>query len=128
MIDHVSIAVSDLQSSAAYYRSILEPLGLKQLVERDRTVGFGKTYPELWLNARPGMPPAPADTGNHICLRAPSREAVRRFYEAALAHGGTGDGAPGDREATLGTYFGAFIRDLDDNKIEVATFLRPDPA
>lgn len=71
MIDHVSIAVCDLGASAAFYRQVLEPLGLKQLVARDTTIGFGKTYPEFWLNARPGIGPISDDTGNHVCLRAP---------------------------------------------------------
>ena len=124
MIDHVSTAVSDLSASAAFYDKVLEPLGLIRIVERDKTVGFGKRYPEFWLNARPGLAAMPQDTGHHICLRASSRDAVMAFHQTALAHGGVSDGAPGDREAALTTYFGAFIRDLDGNKIEAVTFPR----
>ena len=122
MIDHVSIAVSDLIASAAFYDKVLEPLGLARIVERDKTVGFGKRYPEFWLNARPDMVAIPEDTGHHICLRALSRDAVVAFHHAAVAHGGICAGAPGDRAAALTTYFGAFIRDPDGNKIEAATF------
>jgi catechol 2,3-dioxygenase-like lactoylglutathione lyase family enzyme len=126
MIDHVSIAVADLQASAAFYDQVLEPLGLKRLAERDHTVGFGKRYPEFWLNARPALTPVGDDTGNHICLRAPSIAAVTQFYERALSLGGRGDGAPGERQATMTVYFGAFIRDPDGNKIEAVTFPRPE--
>ena len=126
MIDHISIAVMDLKTSAAFYDQVLEPLGLARMVERDNTVGFGKKYPEFWLNARPAMAPVDDDTGNHVCLRAPTKEAVIRFYERALKLGGRGDGAPGDRQATMTTYFGAFIRDPDGNKIEAVSFPRRD--
>ena len=124
MIDHVSIAVSDLERSAAFYDAVLAPLGFTRLAERERTIGFGKTYPEFWLNLRPGMEPVPEGTGIHICLRASSREAVDAFHTAALKHGGRDDGAPGDRQAQMTVYYGAFIRDLDGNKIEAVTFPR----
>ena len=124
MIDHVSIAVSDLAASAAFYDKLLKPLGLARMVERNETVGFGKKYPEFWLNARPSMSAMPQDTGHHICLRAPSQGAVVAFHQAALAHGGVSDGGPGDREAAMTTYFGAFVRDPDGNRIEAVTFLK----
>ena len=122
MIDHISIAVSNLPASADFYEKVFEPLGLMRIVERENTVGFGKKYPEFWLNARPDMVATSADTGDHICLRAPTRKAVVSFYETAIALGGQGDGEPGERQAAVTTYFGAFIRDLDGNKIEAVTF------
>lgn len=124
MIDHVSIAVSDLARSTAFYDAVLAPLGFTRLAERERTVGFGKTYPEFWLNLRAGMVIVAQETGSHICLRASSREAVDAFHTAALTHGGRDDGAPGDRQAQMTVYYGAFIRDPDGNKIEVVTFPR----
>jgi catechol 2,3-dioxygenase-like lactoylglutathione lyase family enzyme len=126
MIDHVSIAVSHLQQSAAFYEKVLEPIGLKRLVTRDATVGFGKKYPEFWLNERPDMAPVTAGTGNHVCLRAPTVQAVEGFHETALANGGRSDGAPGPRQAAMTTYFGAFILDPDGNKIEAVTFPKPE--
>ena len=123
MIDHISIAVSDLAASAAFYEAVLAPLGLTRLVDRPHTVGFGKRYPEFWLNARPGMAAAGGDTGLHICLRARTTAAVAAFHAAALAHGGADDGAPGMRDAATAPYFAAFIRDPDGNKIEAASFL-----
>jgi catechol 2,3-dioxygenase-like lactoylglutathione lyase family enzyme len=122
MIDHVSIPVGDLAAATALYERVLAPLGLARLVSRPRTTGFGKRYPEFWLNLREGLPPAPYDTGAHVCLRAPNEEAVRAFFETALALGCTSGGEPGLRPAALTTYFGAFIHDRDGNKIEAVTF------
>lgn len=124
MIDHVSIAVSKLHESAAFYEAVLEPLGLTKLVTRDGTVGFGKQYPEFWLNLRSDISPVRPETGNHIALRARSKEAVDAFHKAALTEGGKSAGDPGPRQGQMTTYYGAFIFDLDGNKIEVVTFPR----
>jgi catechol 2,3-dioxygenase-like lactoylglutathione lyase family enzyme len=124
MIDHISIAVRDLQASARVYDRILQPLGLTRLVERPATIGFGKRYPEFWLNLRPAMTLVAVDTGCHVCLRAPDEPGVRAFHETALALGCTSAGDPGPRQAAMTTYFGAFIYDLDGNKIEAVTFPR----
>lgn len=121
MIDHVSVPVRDLAAARDFYTALLAPLGLKLLVERPHTVGFGKAYPELWLNHRPALVPI-ADNGAHVALRARSEDIVRAFHAAALAAGGQSDGAPGPRQAAMTTYYGAFVLDLDLNKIEVMTF------
>ena len=127
MIDHVSLAVSDLARSAAFYERALAPLGLVRLVDRaPASVGFGKKYPELWLNARDGLAPQPDKAGTHICLRAPGEAAVRDFHARALAHGGRSAGKPGPRQAAFTTYFGAFILDPDGNKIEAVYFAKSD--
>jgi catechol 2,3-dioxygenase-like lactoylglutathione lyase family enzyme len=122
VIDHVSIAVRDLDRCSRFYETVLATLGYSKLVTRSGSIGFGKKYPEFWLNERPAMTPADADTGAHVCLRASSVEAVQAFHAAAVQHGGTSDGAPGPRQATVASYYGAFIRDPEGNKIEAATF------
>src|SRR5882757_2315141 len=103
MIDHVSVAVSDLARGARFYEAVLAPLGLTRLVTRERTIGFGKTYPEFWINLREGLPAVPQSTGVHICLRTRGEDSVRAFHAAALAQGGGDAGAPGPRQAALTT-------------------------
>jgi len=72
MIDHISVSVgvSDLERSARFYEATRAPLGLSRLV----TIGFGKTYPEFWINLRQGMARIPLESGNHIL---PAREGNR---------------------------------------------------
>jgi catechol 2,3-dioxygenase-like lactoylglutathione lyase family enzyme len=122
MIDHISIGVSDLERSSRFYELTLAPLGLAKVVTRPATIGFGKAYPEFWINLRPNMTPVAADTGSHICLRAKSTGDVDAFHEAALKAGGVSDGAPGIRPHERVRYYAAFIRDPDGNRVEVVTF------
>lgn len=124
MIDHVSVPVADLARAGAFHDAVLAPLGLVRLVTRPGSLGYGRRYPEFWLNLRPEHVPVPG-SGAHVCLRAPDEAAVRAFHAAALAHGGTDEGAPGERAATMTRYFAAFIADPDGNRIEAAHFPRP---
>jgi catechol 2,3-dioxygenase-like lactoylglutathione lyase family enzyme len=123
MIDHVSLGVRDLAVAAPFYEQVLSTIGLQKLVVRETTVGFGKSYPEFWLNARPGMVSAAKDSGSHLCLRARSQAQVDDFYQLALALGAESDGAPGLRPEYSERYYAAFIRDADGHRIEAVTFL-----
>jgi catechol 2,3-dioxygenase-like lactoylglutathione lyase family enzyme len=123
VIDHVSLGVADLDRAARFYEAVLGTVGFAKLEVRPATIGFGKRYPELWLNHRPSMAAVPTDTGVHVCVRARSSEAVDAFHRAALAAGGSDDGAPGVRPHRTGGYYAAFVRDLDGNRIEAVTFI-----
>ena len=122
MIDHISIGVSDLERARRFYTPVLATIGLTQLRDWPATVGFGKKYPEFWINHRPDL--MGSDTGVHICLRALSTEAVDAFHAAALAFGGTSEGEPGLRPEYNERYYAAFVRDPDGNKIEAVTFVK----
>ena len=122
MIDHISVGVSDLERSAHFYEALLAPLGLTRLVTRPATIGFGKDYPEFWINLRPGMAPVDSGTGTHICLRAKSIRQVDVFHAVALNAGGVSDGAPGLRPHDRVKYYAAFVIDPDGNRIEAVTF------
>ncbi|HEY2527357.1 MAG TPA: VOC family protein [Xanthobacteraceae bacterium] len=124
MIDHVSVAVRDLRVAEPFYAALLAPLGLKRLRDwPNAAVGFGKKYPELWINRRSGMDRLADDSGVHIALRAADTATVDAFFAAALAAGGASDGAPGLRSEYNDRYYAAFIRDPDGNRIEAVTFL-----
>ena len=125
MIDHISIAVRDLKTAEPFFAALLAPLGMMKLREwPNAAIGFGKKYPEFWINRRAEMDRVAADSGVHICLRAPDTAAVDAFHAAALGAGGASDGAPGLRLEYHGNYYAAFIRDPDGNRIEAVTYLR----
>jgi len=125
MIDHVSVAVRDLQRSVAFYDALFAPVGYTKLKVKPNSIGYGKTYPEFWLNQRGGLPSVDADSGTHICVRVRDKAAVQAFHAAAIAAGGTSDGMPGMRPEYNDRYYAAFIKDPDGNRIEAVTFISP---
>jgi catechol 2,3-dioxygenase-like lactoylglutathione lyase family enzyme len=122
MIDHVSLAVSDIERALTFYEQALAPLGLMRLVTRPATAGFGKTYPEVWINLRAGMQRVAPDSGAHLCLRARSIADVDAFYAAALKAGAVSESPPSLRPHDRVRYYAAFIVDPDGNRIEAVTF------
>jgi catechol 2,3-dioxygenase-like lactoylglutathione lyase family enzyme len=124
VIDHVSVAVTDLAAATRFYELLLATIGIGKLEARPATVGFGKSYPEFWINLRAGLAPLPQGSGAHVSFRAQSTGLVDAFHAAALAAGGSSDGAPGLRPAHGDGYYAAFVRDPDGNRIEAVTFVR----
>jgi catechol 2,3-dioxygenase-like lactoylglutathione lyase family enzyme len=123
MIDHVSVPVRDLKRAAVFYEAVLTTLDYTKLDDRPATVGFVKKYSEFWINLRTHLA-SDNNPGMHIALRAKGKDAVDAFHAAALANGGTSDGAPGLRGDAAEGYYAAFIRDPDGNRIEAVTFLK----
>lgn len=64
--------------------------------------------------------PASVANGVHIGFLADSQDAVKAFYEAAIAAGGRDAGASGPRRDYGDRYYGCFVRDPDGHKIEAA--------
>jgi len=126
MIDHVSVAVRDLDRATRFYEAVLGAIGYAKLEVRPATVGFGKTYPEFWINLRAAMAPVAADSGAHVGLRVRTADLVDAFHAAGLAAGATCDGAPGLRLQHGEGYYAGFIRDPDGNRVEAVTFLKAD--
>lgn len=116
MIDHVSIKVKDVEQAKAFYEAALAPLGYARGIE----------YPggmQLLVEGEPGdvwvapLPEGVEAVPTHVALRAADAAAVDAFYEAALAAGGTDNGAPGPRDYHPG-YYAAFVYDPEGNNIE----------
>jgi catechol 2,3-dioxygenase-like lactoylglutathione lyase family enzyme len=107
LLDHVHLRVRDLEASKRFYAGALEPLGLE--------VRGGEGWfsvDELFVSDD-----GPPTSGLHIAFQAKDGESVERFHAAALAAGGTDNGAPGEREYHKG-YYAAFVLDPDGTNVE----------
>ncbi len=119
MLHHLSLGVTDLIRSAAFYDAALAALGYARVWADTTAVGYG--YPgggdKFAIKLRPAgfVVPGP---GFHVAFAATSREAVARFHEQALRHGGRDDGAPGLRPGYGEHYFAAFVIDPDGYRTE----------
>jgi catechol 2,3-dioxygenase-like lactoylglutathione lyase family enzyme len=113
MIDHVSLAVSDLDRSLAFYKAALAPLGYEVILQFPGVAGLGEHgKPDLWIGVRP------VGHSVHVALRASTRTLVDAFHAAALAAGGTDNGPPGVRAIYHPSYYGAFVLDPDGHNLE----------
>ena len=115
MVDHVGIGVSDYERSKAFYAAALAPLGITLLMEpMGAAAGFGADLkPVFWIES--GRAPA---TEVHVAFEAEDRPTVDAFHAAALAAGGTDNGAPGVRAIYHPNYYGAYVLDPDGNNVE----------
>ena len=114
MIDHIGIAVTDLEKSVAFYTKALAPLGYTMIMKfPGQAAGFGiAPKPDFWIGQ------ATEAKAAHVAFRAGGRAEVRAFYEAAIAAGATDNGGPGPRPHYHENYYGAFVKDPDGNNIE----------
>jgi catechol 2,3-dioxygenase-like lactoylglutathione lyase family enzyme len=114
MIDHIGVAVTDLEKSTAFYTKALAPLGYTLLRNfPDMAAGFGVApKPDFWVGKGSDAKHA------HVAFRASGRAQVREFYAAAIAAGGKDNGAPGLRPHYHEHYYGAFVLDPDGHNIE----------
>ena len=125
MIDHISLAVQDLDRSRAFYDRVLGVLGHQRVIDQDLEdyawCGYGDgPEPVFCIGAGkppPAEPPVPPD-GQHVAFQASDRATVDRFHAEALAAGATDNGAPGLRPEYHPDYFGAFVLDPDGNNVE----------
>jgi len=120
MFSHVTIGTRDLRRAEAFYDAALAPLGILRVQGRfegwaswQRPGEVGK----LWVGKPHDGQPASHGNGWMVALVAPSRAAVDAAYAAAMAAGGTDEGAPGSRPQYAADYYGAYVRDPDGNKL-----------
>jgi catechol 2,3-dioxygenase-like lactoylglutathione lyase family enzyme len=119
MLHHVSVGSRDVPKAVAFYDKVLKPLGFKRVMEfMPYAVGYGDKQPEFWVGLPHDQKAASVGNGVHISFIGRTKNAVNAFHAAALAAGGKDEGAPGPRPDYGPTYYGAFCRDLDGNKIE----------
>jgi catechol 2,3-dioxygenase-like lactoylglutathione lyase family enzyme len=127
MLDHISLGVSDMERSKAFYDKALAPLGIARMYDMDFGSGYGPTKEQalFWI----GYPldrskKAAASPGSHVAFKATSRKDVDAFYAAAMAAGARDNGKPGIRTEYSPGYYGAFVLDPDGHNVE-AVFHEP---
>jgi catechol 2,3-dioxygenase-like lactoylglutathione lyase family enzyme len=121
MLDHVYITASDMVAAERFYDAVMDALGVVKVGRRDDWLGYGERadadHPDrIYVAIRKG--PAPQEAhARHWCFKARWRTQVDAFWDAGLAAGGNDDGAPGLRDYHA-SYYAAFLRDPDGNRIE----------
>ena len=114
LIDHIQLVVKDIEASRRFYRAVFEVLGVPLGGSGDDHFW----YDELYVSTPGGKDALDELTGrHHLAFQAADQATVDRFHRAALTHGGTDNGAPGERAYHPG-YYAAFVLDPDGNNVE----------
>jgi catechol 2,3-dioxygenase-like lactoylglutathione lyase family enzyme len=129
MLHHVSVGVHDVERAAKFYDPVLKALGYKRVMEfLPYAIAYGDAGPEFWIQLPHDQQPASNGNGTHVGFAAKTKGQVNKFHEAALKGGGSNGGEPGPRPDYGPHYYGAFIYDLDGNKIEAVLVKAAKPA
>jgi catechol 2,3-dioxygenase-like lactoylglutathione lyase family enzyme len=124
MLDHVGMQCADLPASAAFYDTVLAPLGATRIMDFEVAMGYGKDgKPDFWIGR--------FDSGegfreSHLAFEAPDRATVRAFFDAAVGAGAEVLHEPRVWPEYHENYYGAFVRDPDGNNVE-AVCHAPEP-
>ncbi|MEW5686969.1 MAG: VOC family protein [Pseudomonadota bacterium] len=117
MIGYVTIGTNDLEKAKTFYDAVLAPLGGKRTFangDRMQFYGGGSTPGMIAISKPYDEQPATSGNGSMFGFPATSTDQVDAAHAAALAAGATCDGPPGQR---MPTFYGAYFRDLDGNKV-----------
>lgn len=114
LIDHLQLVVKDFAASKRFYVAVLSALDIPIGGESEDYIWAD----ELFISSKDSSASQGTVTGRtHFALQAKNRDAVERFYKAALAAGGKDNGKPGERPYHPG-YYAAFVIDPDGNNVE----------
>jgi predicted lactoylglutathione lyase len=118
MLGYISLGTNDMDKATAFYDQLTALVGAKRVWDDETFVA--------WSNASTGgisvtkpYNGEPATVGNGVmaAIAAPDRATVNKIYEKAISLGGTDEGAPGLRGGDDSTFYAAYFRDLDGNKL-----------
>jgi catechol 2,3-dioxygenase-like lactoylglutathione lyase family enzyme len=124
-ISYLTIGAADHAQAVAFYDALLATIGWRRFSAHKGFAGYGPdgddTGQTIWI-CEP-FDGAPARPGNGVMLAfgADSRAQVRAFHAAALAGGGSEEGAPGLRPQYTPTWYAAYVRDPTGNKLAIVT-------
>ncbi len=115
MIGYVTLGTNDMERAKKFYDAVLAGLGGTRTMASERMQGYGAGKGPMLAVIKPyDEKPATSGNGTMVSLAAPSRDVVNKVHADALANGAKDEGAPGLRGDT---FYGAYFRDFDGNKL-----------
>jgi catechol 2,3-dioxygenase-like lactoylglutathione lyase family enzyme len=124
-IQHVDLAVADVERSLAFYRMLLGPLGL---TEHSRSLSYRGTEEIVYLalgHSLLGL--RPADGGSHryyevglehLAFQVDTREEVGEAHARCVSAAAAVESPP-EVDETEEDYYAFFVRDPDELRIEI---------
>lgn len=116
MLAYVTLGSNNKEKALAFYDAVLGEMGARRIFNNDRLQFYGVAPGQPMLAIGEPWDKAAATCGNGVmpALAATDKETVDRVYRKAIEMGAQDEGEPGNR---MPTFYGAYFRDPDGNKI-----------
>lgn len=128
--NYITMGSDDLATSRKFYDPVMEALGAKFAFEYEGAT-FAYKFADgfmLWITKPQNGEAANPGNGHTAGLYTATPDAVDAAHSAALAHGGSDEGAPGPRPLYGPEFYGGYARDPDGNKLAFVTSVKIEKA
>ena len=117
MLGYVTIGTNNMEQARAFYGALLADLGMKELFDNERLYFYGDNPkgPYVVVGGPHNKQAATVGNGMMVALQCKDNDHINAMHTKALELGASDEGAPGER--VPGMFYGAYVRDLDGNKI-----------
>lgn len=131
-IGYLTLGATDHKAAVAFYDALLATIGWARFADYPGFTAYGPGGKDdgqtLWICNPFNGEAAGAGNGTMLAFDAESRAQVDAFHAAALAAGGTDEGAPGLRPQYTPDWYAAYLRDPTGNKLAVVCQAKADAA
>ncbi len=124
-LDYIMLGSNDVEKARTFYDAVMPVIGatieaeyMPHAICYKLRGGAGR----LWVATPHDKNAATPGNGNMIGLRCESREEVEAAHKMALSKGGVNEGDPGPRPQYGPSFYGAYARDLDGNKMSFVIY------
>jgi catechol 2,3-dioxygenase-like lactoylglutathione lyase family enzyme len=122
-LNYVMIGTNDLARARSYFDAVLPLIGGQVTMDyAPYAVCYQLRQGRVWISRAHNGEAATVGNGNMVGLLCASEEEVQAAHAAALANGGSDEGAPGPRPDYGPDFYGAYVRDPDGNKMSFVYF------
>ncbi|MEM7528625.1 MAG: VOC family protein [Pseudomonadota bacterium] len=123
-LNYVMLGSNDVPKARVFFDAVLPAIGGKVVAEyMPHAVCYElRGGGRVWVASPFDREVATPGNGNMVGLLCESKAEVDAVHQIALSKGGTNEGDPGPRPLYGPDFYGAYIRDLDGNKMSFVFF------
>lgn len=121
MIGYAMVGTRDLKRAIEFYDPLFKEMGMVKGWRDDQVASWGdekdEAAPKFFIGYPFNQEPATVGNGVMIAFLINSASKIDHIYGIAMSKGGTDEGEPGFRPQYSETFYAAYVRDPDGNKL-----------
>ncbi|MEM7067764.1 MAG: VOC family protein [Pseudomonadota bacterium] len=123
-LNYIMLGSNDVTKARTFYDTVMPIIGGKLVAEYmpDAFCYELRDGGRIWVATPYDKEVAVPGNGNMVGLMCANATEVREAHKVALSKGGENEGDPGPRPQYGPDFFGAYVRDLDGNKMSFVYF------